>query len=326
LRSSAVVRLLNFLTDQTIEGAKYDSLREPLLFKQLGAPYRNIYWRGAMDVDGSFKNQITFTSASERFVFDFKAFLDSLQMVCNVSQKPSGPFSLYLYAKDKLRFVQEIGSLNPKKSDDLLDFLQKKKTYTKYLGMKKDVLTEEGYFNFDLLDSLFIIGLGSFLETYRAGRSYAKMDQYFEMAHGSYTKMEKNARGLPYSMLKKIINESQLMNCSVYDLLQKNSDSVRFHVSNSVPQKLPLKPNNQLNEVLAFIEPKLSYVLLSKMNAYHKELFEEIFDLYLTDTQVKSRLLSHFFLTFYDFEENTPTLTIKEFYAYKKKWREEIFS
>jgi len=325
LRSSAVVRIINFLTDHTIEGAKYDSLREPLLFKQLDSPFRNIYWRGAMDADGSFKNRINFTSASERYINDFQTYLESNNFIVKVSQKPSGPFSLYLYAKDKLRFVQEIGSLNPKKSDDLLDFLQKKKTYTKYISMKKGVLTEEGYFNFDLLNSLFIIGFGSFLETYRAGRSYATMDQYFEMAHGGYTKMEKNERGLPYFMLKKIVNESQTTNCSVYDLLQKNSDSVRFHVSNSVPQKLPLKPNEQLNEVLAYVKPKLSYVILSKMNAYHKELFEEIFDLYITDTQVKSRLLAHFFLTFYDFEEKTPSLTIKEFYAYKKKWREEIF-
>ncbi|MDY6898558.1 MAG: hypothetical protein SWZ49_10850 [Cyanobacteriota bacterium] len=42
--SSAATKLINFLTDQTIEGAKYDSLREPLLFKHLGEPYRRFYW------------------------------------------------------------------------------------------------------------------------------------------------------------------------------------------------------------------------------------------------------------------------------------------
>jgi len=77
LRSSTVVRIINFLTDQTIERAKYDSLREPLLFKQLGVQFWNLYWRGAMDADGSFKNRINFTSASERFVRDFQNYLES---------------------------------------------------------------------------------------------------------------------------------------------------------------------------------------------------------------------------------------------------------
>ncbi|MGC9777621.1 MAG: hypothetical protein HZR80_00090 [Candidatus Heimdallarchaeota archaeon] len=78
LRSSSAVRLFNFLTDQTIQGAKYDSLREPLLFKQLGEPYRNLYWRGAMDADGSFKGGISFTSASNTYVLDFQSYLSNI--------------------------------------------------------------------------------------------------------------------------------------------------------------------------------------------------------------------------------------------------------
>ncbi len=44
------------------------------------------------------------------------------------------------------------------------------------------------------------------------------------------------------------------------------------------------------------------------------------------ENHINSRLLLHFILTFYNYEENTPTLTEKEFYNFKKKWREEIFS
>ncbi|MBN1329312.1 MAG: hypothetical protein JXA54_07545 [Candidatus Heimdallarchaeota archaeon] len=39
LCSSSAVRLFHFLTDQTIGGAKYESLCLPLLFKHLGTPY-----------------------------------------------------------------------------------------------------------------------------------------------------------------------------------------------------------------------------------------------------------------------------------------------
>jgi len=157
LRSSAVCRIFNFLTDHTINGAKYDSLREPLLFKQLGAPFRNLYWRGAMDADGSFKNQITFTSTSERFTLDFQLFLKSTDITSKLKQKPSGPYGLYIPAKEKIRFVELIGLLNPKKSEDLFDFLQRKRKYAVYKGIKKNVLTSDGNFNLDLLDSLYVL-------------------------------------------------------------------------------------------------------------------------------------------------------------------------
>jgi len=325
LRSSAVVRIINFLTDQTIEGAKYDSLREPLLFKQLGAPFRNIYWRGAMDSDGSFKNQITFTSASERYVLVFQKFLESINMECTIQQKPSGPFSLYILAKEKLRYVELIGSLNPKKSDDLLDFLQRKRSYTKFVGLKKGVLTDSGYFNLNLLDSLFIIGLGDFLRNYRSDKNYTVMDQQFEMTLGSYSNMERNNRGLPFSMLKMIIEDMQKDDSFIYDLLNKNTETIRYQVSGSKSMKLPLKPKEKLVDVLPFIEPRINYVLLSSIDKQNKQVFEEIFDLQVTDNHVNSRLLLHFLLTFYNFDEQTPTLTVKEFYNYKKKWREEIF-
>ena len=326
LRSAAVVRIINFLTDHTIEGAKYDSLREPLLFKHLGEPFRNIYWRGAMDSDGSFKKQITFTSASERYVIDYQLFLKSINMECTIQQKPSGPFSLYLLAKEKLRYVELIGSLNPKKSDDLLDFLQKKRSYAKFVGLKKGVLTKEGYFNFDLLEILFIVGLGNFLKDYRNDRNFTVMDEQFEMAQGSYSNMEKNSRGLSYSLLKTIINDQQKEESDIYEILMKNYDTIRYQVSGSSSLKLPLKPSEHLNKVLSFAEPKISYVLLSKIDDHNKQVFEDIFDLPITDNYVNSKLLLHFLLTFYNFDENTPTLNVKEFYNYKKKWREEIFS
>jgi len=325
LRSSAVVRIINFLTDHTIEGAKYDSLREPLLFKQLGAPYRNIYWRGAMDSDGSFKNQITFTSASERFVLGYQQFLESINIECTIKQKPSGPFSLYLYAKDKLRYVEMIGSLNPKKSDDLFDFLQRNRKYAQFQGLKHGVLTTNDYFNFDLIESIFISGLGDLLLEYRAGRSYATMDELLDLTRGSYTNMEKNIRGLPYPLLKRVINEFSKEARYIYTILEKNIEKIRFHVSTSMPLKLPLKPSADLDYLLAFTDPKINYVLLSKLNEHIKHDFKKIFDIEITNNKISSRLLSHFLLTFYEYIENFTTVSVKEFYNYKKKWREEIF-
>lgn len=326
LRSTAVVRIINFLTEQTIEGAKYDSLREPLLFKQLGSPFRNLYWRGAMDADGSFKNKISFSSVSDRFVLDLQSYLHENNIEANLISNNDSVCGLYLLAKHKLQYVELIGSLNPKKSDDLLDYLLRKRKYTKFVGLKKGVLTKEGYFNLNLLDTLFIVGLGDFLKKYRDNENYTVMDQQFDMTLGSYSNMEKNKRGLPFSMLKDIVTDLQEKDSYIFELLTNHTATVWYQVAGSKSMKLPLKPNTQLDEVLPHIEPRINYVLLSTINKQNKQIFEEVFDLQITDNHVNSRLLLHFLVTFYDFDEETPTLSVKEFYSFKKKWREEIFS
>jgi len=222
--------------------------------------------------------------------------------------------------------VKYIGSLNPKKSDDLLDYLQRKRDYKIFNGIKKDVLTKDDYFNFDLFDSLFIIGLGDFLKSYRKEKNYTEMDQQFDMILGSYSNMERNNRGLPYAMLKQIVYNLHRDNSYMYNILIENADLVRYQVAGSKSIKLPLKPNKQLEKILQFTQPVINYVLVSKIDKHNKEIFEEIFDLQITDNHANSRLLVHFLLTFYEFVENAPVLTIKEFYNLKKKWREEIFS
>lgn len=323
LRSSAVSRLINFITDQPLEGAKYDSLREPLLFQQLGAPFRNLFWRGAMDADGSFKNQISFTSASEQFNLDYQVFLDSIGILSSLKQNESDTFGLYLPAKHKLNFVESIGVLNPKKSEDLLDFLQGSRNYVTFTGLKKNVLTTDGYFNFNLMDSLYIIGLGHLLEKYRADRSCRTMDELLDLSHNSYTKMEKNERSLPYNLLKTILNDDENQ---IYDILENNMNEIRFQVSNSNSIQLPLKPCKQLDEILPYLEPKLNYVLVNENERAINQPLEEIFGVSITDNRITCRILVHFLSTFYNYTTDTPTLTIKEFYDFKKKWREELFS
>ncbi len=326
LRSSAVVRLINFLSDQTIEGAKYASLREPLIFKHLGSPFRNLYWRGAMDADGSFKNKISFSSISDRFVLEFQTFLQENSIEANLIKNNDSVCGLYLLAKQKLQFVELIGSLNPKKSDDLLDYLQHNKKYVEFQGLKKGVLTKEGYYNFDQLDSLFIFGLGDFLKDYRSNKNYVLMDKKFEMAQGSYSTMEKNSRGLPYPMLKEILNDYSYNTTTFYEILELNRNKITYQVANSNPVTLPLKPNGKLDAILPFLKPKINYVLVTEINDKIKLNLAEIFNVELTNSRINCRLLLHFLETFYNYSIDFPTLTVKEFYHYKKQWRDEIFS
>ena len=320
LRSANASRLFNFLTDHTIEGAKYDSLREPLLFQELGSPFRNLYWRGAMDADGSFKNQITFTSASERYSLDFQSFLESINITSKIKQNIDGPYGLYLPADQKLIYVEKIGLCNPKKSDDLLDYLLNKKESTVYNGIKKKILTDTGYYNFDLLDSLFIIGLGDLLEEFRSERSYSEMDEHFGLSQGSYSNLEKNNRGLSYSLLKIIVNEK-----SVYEILERKKDSIRFQVASSNSIKLPLKPIERLNSLLPFLEPRINYVFLNKINDKIIQDIKDIFDIEVIDSRINCRMLLHFLMTFYNYADSKKSI-IEMFSIKRKEWREEIFS
>lgn len=326
LRSSAVVRLINFLTDQTIEGSKYNSLREPILFKQLGTPFRNLYWRGAMDADGSFKNQITFTSASEKYVLDYQSFLHSINIESKLKMDDETIIGLYLLARQKLLYVKTIGSLNPKKSDDLLNYLLHNKKYVEYQGIKSNALTKDGYYNFDLLESLFIIGLGDFLKDFRSTRNYREMDELFAIAQGSYSNMERNNRGLPYQMLKEILKDHSFMTISIYEILDNNKDHIMFNVANSSPITLPLKPIDGLETVLPYLKPKINYVLVSVVNDDVKKNLAENFKIELTNSRINCRLLIHFLETFYNYSNDFPTLSVKDFYNYRKQWRDEIFS
>ncbi|MHA1364956.1 MAG: LAGLIDADG family homing endonuclease [Candidatus Heimdallarchaeaceae archaeon] len=326
LRSSAFVRIINFLTDHTIEGAKYDSLREPLLFKKLGAPFRYLYWRGAMDADGSFKNKIGFTSVSEKLVLNYQSFLKENNIESRLIKNNDEVIGLYLLAIDKLRYVELIGSLNPKKSDDLFDYLQHNKKYVEFQGLKKDVLSKEGYYNFDLLESLFIFGLGNFLKDFRSSKSYGKMDELFDMAQGSFSNMEKNNRGLPYPMLKKIIENSYSKTTTVFEILNDKKYDITYQVANSTPITLPLKPLNELETILPYLKPKIGYILVSKVNDKIKTNLTEIFSIKITNSRINCRLLLHFLNTFYNYSCDFPTLSVKEFYAFKKLWRDELFS
>ncbi len=167
IHSSAASRLINFLTDQTIDGAKYDSLQEPLLFKMLGEPYRKYYWGGVMDADGSFKTSISFTSASERYTKDFQEYLKLLNISSKATRINDVATSLYIPAEHKVDFLHLIGVLNPKKANDYRNLLQRKKAFHKFKKIKVDVTTKDGYFDLSLMKSFLINGFGDYLRDYR---------------------------------------------------------------------------------------------------------------------------------------------------------------
>ena len=326
LRSSAACRLFNFLTDQTIEGAKYDSLREPLLFKTLGESFRKFYWGGMMDADGSFRGQITFSTASEQFAKDFQDYLQTINIESGTSRINGVATSVYVLAKHKVDFAHHIGVLNPKKALDYQIYLQRKKSFFKFIKINEITITKEGYFDLSLMKTLLIKGLGTYLKEFRGERTYTEIRNLFDLSVGSYSRYENEQTALPFALLQEIIvSECQDKN-QIYSKLNELRDKIRFQVAGSIPIQLPLNPIGDLNKILPFLEPKLSYVNLLTEEKDILENISQLFEIPIEGALINSKLIVHFLKTFCIYEEFKDYIKPAQFNLIQKQWREELFN
>ena len=325
LRSSSAVRLFNFLTDQTIQGAKYDSLREPLLFKHLGEPYRSLYWRGAMDADGSFKKRISFASASKAYVLDFQHYLTGIGIMSTFYSKVKDGNYLHIPAHYKVAYTVQIGSLNPKKSADLQEFLHRKHTKAKYIGINYDTLLPSGYFNFHLLKSLYLKGVEDYLLKYRQNRTYVEMERKYNLANGTYSGFEKGKTALPFDLFTLLVMITSTTEDKAYEILRDKQDVIRFQIAKSTPIKLPLLPNEELRLLLPYLEPKSSYVAVLTQELQPKEQIEQLFDIKIENQRINSRIVVQFLKTFCKYQTTKYLISPSKFAEMQLKWRNELF-
>ena len=325
LRSSSAVRLFNFLTSQTIQGAKYDSLQEPMLLKRLGEPYRSLYWRGAMDADGSFKGGISFTSASRTYVQDFQNYLSSIGFKNTHYSKTKDGNYLYIPAYFKVAYTIQIGSLNPKKSKDLQKFLHRKHTKAKYLGINPDALLPSGYFNFLLLNSLYLKGVKDYLLKYRGKRTYVEMEREFNLANGTYSDFEKGKTALSFNFFTLLVMKTSTAKDFVYDILNEKQDEIRYYIASSTPVKLPIQSSDELQMLLPYLEPKSSYVAVLTQESQLKKHIEQLFDIKIKNQRINSRVVVQFLRTYCKYQTTNYLVSPSKFSEMQLKWRNELF-
>ncbi len=85
-----------------------------------------------MDADGSFKNYIAYTSASEQFVKEFQNYLASVNISSKVRRININASSLYIPVEFKVDFLKQIGVINVKKEKDYQKLLQSKTIFYEY--------------------------------------------------------------------------------------------------------------------------------------------------------------------------------------------------
>ncbi len=305
LRSSSAVKLFNFLTDQTIQGAKYDSLREPLLLKELGEPYRRLYWRGAMDADGSFKDHISFTSASKKYVDDFSKYLASLNIKSKILTINGVAYNLTIPAINRFQFINQIGVTNPKKKADMIQLYSKIRCQFK--GLNHTRLIDGLYFNLLELPSVNVIGLCNYITNIRNTKLINEHSLELGIATNQYAAYEKGTRAIPIHTVQKIVGKParELMK------LLSTQFQLTYQISASQPTKLPIKVTSEIIKLMSVLEPTSNYV---KILLDEKQLLQnagETFGLVIKNKRLYSRLVVNFCNTFGIYEK--PSIDNLEF-------------
>jgi len=297
LRSSSAVRLINFLTSQTIKGAKYATLKEPLIFKKIGEPYRRLYWRGAMDADGSYKQHISFSSASEKYANDFSNYLDSLDIKSKIGKVGNYAHNLTIPALYRLNFIKHIGVDNPKKKADMIQLL--KMIRFQFKGLKKENLLDGILFDLTKINSLNIIGLGDYLINLRGTKSLERRSKELGISVRLYSEYESEERAISIKTLQKINGFS---NRDVLELFL-NKNNLTYQISTSKPIRLPVKVTSDIIELMNVLEPKKNYVKILINNDQVKSKTEQYFGIKTDNHRINSRLAVNFISTFGIYEK-----------------------
>jgi len=204
-----VVRLFSFLTDHPIGTKKYASLTEPLLFKK--EPFRSYYWSGVMDADGSYKSkQATFSSSSKPFTQDFQTYLIENEIVTKLNARDDGTFTIYIPNKYHSKLITLLISLHPEKSKE---FNQLATTISRQAKIFSDIKISNlinGYFNFSLLSTSYVLGLADQIIRLRGTLGLRQISKKLGVFHNTISDIENGIRGIEIQLLERLLRMSNL--------------------------------------------------------------------------------------------------------------------
>ncbi len=279
-----IVRFFNFLTGQPINKRKYPSLREPLIF-QNNELFRRKFWQGVMDADGSYKTNISFTSASQNLFFDFTNFLEQNKLDFKVYTNRlygAKTYSLNLDGLSRKIFSTLIGTNHPQKKQELEQLLKRKiypfspRAYTlmkqgTWVGRVESFQEEsfiEGFFDFTKVPYFCVSNLGLFLKELRSNLTQREFAEKLSINHGKLSQYERNVIAVPTSILKEIFLQT---NHSIPNFLRNNPKlAIQARKSKCL---LDTKPTPYLLELLQGIQVKEKKYL--QFIGRNNQIFEE---------------------------------------------------
>ncbi len=306
-------RLFNFLTNQAINEPKYDSLGEPVIFQRIEEPFRSLYWRGVFDADGSFKNQIAFSSMSGKYCIDFQNFLTEKTIHSKIFQMKNGGYMLTIPAKEKVAFATIVGVSNCKKRKDFINFLNTSYSYKVFKGFNQKAITKNNYLNFTLLPNMQVLGLETFFQKNEIHKTKVITNK----------ELNRYKRGFGIT-IKKLKQHLQLDCVEEFMMfLYKFREKIKFRSSNSVIIKLKLKPTETLEEIMFALTPTIRGATFREESNIPLKTISNFFDLKINDNKILHRLLPQYLVTFGVYQEISTNNFNKE--TLFEKWEKDLF-
>ena len=320
-----LVRLTNFITDQPIEGKKYDSLQEPILF-QRDELLRRHFWSGVLDADGSYKKQISLCSRSKLFVQSFGIFLSDHNIDFKIRKLRNSLYDGYTLVTDvkAKRILGEL--LLPRHIDKLPDFqtyikskiyqprkrrtdelslLMKEKQNLKFQSFNEDlIIFEESqqFFDFSQLQGLAVLHFQDMLKNLRKHHTWTQkqLADYLLIPEKVLTSYE-NKINLSIQLLEKLLPLFPKEQPKTLMLFLQKNDLIYFRSRKTIA-KLDLQPTNELLSIVRNLELRRNYLLINHTGK-NKEVFLETIANHFAITKPKSYKLSnsvifHFTKTF----------------------------
>ena len=292
-----VIRFFSFLTSQPIGGKKYSALREPLIL--LDEPYRSYYWSGVMDADGSYaQRNVTLTSASLRFVQDFAQYLSSLNIQSKITERNDGTNLLYVPRRFHDIYKEQFKCLHPEKR---YEFMKLKKGGTKefseaqvFVGFD-ETKQVNGYFNFEFLKKIQIVGLGNYLREKRGRKTMKEFAKEFGISHGNISQLERNKTAMSIKLLTNILTKE---NESLMPFLLVNRSNIRFRKRSSPPIRLDLKPNKTLLLLAKKMLIFKTSISLPKDDINLQKKIQDYFEIKISNNRINNKLLQYYLITF----------------------------
>jgi len=270
-----IVRFFNFLSGQLINARKYPALREPLLF-QTNDSFRQFFYTGLMDSDGTYKATIGFGTASKKLLTDFSLFLNQHEInyrYYNQSVFGGTTYSFNITGESRKRFAQLIGSRHPVKQGELETLLKRRiNRFAKrgstliaqgYWGGQVTNFNKlkliDNYFNYSLTPQFALRDIGFHLKVLRTKhklKQKALLDE-LNIPQTLYSKYERNITSVPIATLTRILFR---YNETLDDFL-KDFQKINVQLNNSFC-KLATQPSNLLLKLLQGLQFKSSYILI----------------------------------------------------------------
>jgi len=250
-----------------------------------------------MDSDGSYKQHISFSSASEKYVTDFYNYLQSIGIKSKIGKIGNYAHNLTIPALYRLNFIKQIGVDNPKKKSDMIQLFEKIRLLFK--GLNKENLFDGMYFNLLKIPTLSVKGLGEHLKNNRRKRTIQMRSKELGISTKLYAEYEQEKRAISINTLQKIL---ELNNKALIEFLG-NQINLLYQISTSKLVKLPIRVTSDIIEVMNILEPKKNYVKILIDNDTIKTKVEQFFGLKINEQRIESRIIVKFLSTFGIYEK-----------------------